>query len=223
MFDALDAHPGGAPVSRAASDWDDVYVSDVFMHWLDQTGPELDGAVDPFLSVLKSWIEEFNLRAPWLGDAAIRTIRALESDLDWERRPSWVIRSIGIPQGLTPGELEFPFTHQFGFGPVMRTYDEMKDEARREFDKEFNAWFQNLDEKLQERDYEKNPEWDNPERDIRWLVRFQCVGEEYAEIAEGQEEATADVVRKAVEKTAELLGIKRRKARLGRPPKTKRA
>jgi hypothetical protein len=50
MFDVLDAHAEGAPVSRKAPNWDDVYESDHFLHWLDQSGPEFEDAVDPFLS-----------------------------------------------------------------------------------------------------------------------------------------------------------------------------
>jgi hypothetical protein len=221
MFEILESHEGGTPVSRTALDWNDVYESDAFMHWLDQPGPEFEDAVDPFLSAVKSWMDRFNLRVLWLGDAGIRTIRALESDLDWERRPSWVIRSCEIPHGLTAAELEFQFTHQFGFGPVMRSRKTMRDEVRREFDKAFNTWFQNLDKRLEQRGYEKNPGWDDPERDIRWFVRFQCKGQEYADIAEGQEEVTASAVSKAVKKAADLLGIKRRKARRGRPSKKK--
>jgi hypothetical protein len=210
MFDVLEAHAEGAPVSKKAPNWDDVYRSDAFVHWLDQSGPEIEDAVDPFLSALKSWIEEYNLRAPWLGDAAIRTIRALESDLDWKRRPSWVIRSPDIPHGLTISELKFQFSHQFGFGPVLRTRDDMEKEAWREFTKAFNAWFQNLDETLKQRGYEKNRRRDKPERDTRWLVRFQCKREGFAKIAQGQKEVTADVVRHAVDKAAKRLGIERR-------------
>jgi len=83
MFDVLEAHPGGAPFPRKAPNWDDVYASDAFMHWLDQSEPEFEDTVAPFLSALKSWIERFNLRAPslWTAEVAIRTIRALESDL----------------------------------------------------------------------------------------------------------------------------------------------
>jgi hypothetical protein len=221
MFDVLDTHAGGAPFPRKAPDWDDVYGSDAFLHWLYQSGPEFEDAVAPFLSALKSWLEKFNLRAPWLDDAAIRTIRAWESDLDWEGLPPWVIRSPGIPHGTTWGELEFKFSHQFWFGPSVKTRKDMRDDARREFDKAFNTWFQNLDKTLKQRGYKKNPKWSDPERDIRWLVRFQCVDEEYADIAEGQEEVTASAVSKAVNKTAAYLGIKRRKARPGRRPKKK--
>jgi hypothetical protein len=222
MFDVLEAHGGGAPVPRTAANWDDVYECDHFLHWLDQPESKFEDAVDPFLSVLKSWIDRFNLRVPWLGDAAIRTIRAWESDFDWERRPSWVIRGIGIPHGLTISELEFQFTHQFGFGPVMQTHDDMKKEVWREFDKRFNTWIENLNQTLAQRGYQKNARWNNADRDIRYLVRFQCVGESYSEIAKS-EKKSKDTVRKAVKKTAEFLGITRRPTPSGRQPKKKPA
>jgi hypothetical protein len=222
MFDVLEASPGGAPVSRKVPNWADVYESDHFLHWLDPPEPEFEEAVDPFLSALKSWIEEYHLTAPWLGDAAIRTIRALESDLDWNRKPAWVIRNCEIPHGLTWGELEFQFSHQFWLGPSARTVDNMKNEIWKEFDKTFNTWIKNLDETLAQRGYQKNPRWNNADRDIRYLVRFQCVGESYSEIAKSEKKSN-DTVRKAVKKTADFLGIKRRPTPSGRQPKKKPA
>jgi hypothetical protein len=87
----------------------------------------------------------------------------------------------------------------------------------------FGAWFRDLDKTLKKRGYKKNLRWDHPERDIRWLVRFQCKREEYADIAQGQKEVTPSAVSKAVKKAAKYLGIKPREARRGRRPKKKRA
>jgi len=222
MFDAPDVHPDGAPIQRKAPNRPDVYENEAFMDWMTRTGPEFEDAADPFSLALKSWRDKFNLRAPWLLEAGIRTIWALEAGLDWEGRLPWEIRSWEILRELTTDDdLQFQFSHKFKFGSSFFTHEAMKEEIGREFNKAVNAWFQNLGEMMKQHGYEKNLRWDDPDRDIRWLVRFQCGDEEYAVIAEGQKEVTADVVRKAVEQAAEFLDIKRRKALRGRRSKKK--
>ena len=148
---------------------------------------------------------------------------ALEAGVDWEGRLPWEIRSWEMLRELTTDDdLEFQFSHKFKFGSSYFTHEAMKKEIRREFKEAVNAWFQNLGEIMKQHGYEENPRWDDPGRDIRWLVRFQCNLEEYAVIAEGQEEVKADTVRKAVKKAAEFLDIKRRKALRGAPRNRKR-
>jgi hypothetical protein len=222
MFDIGEARAGGAPIARKALNRPDLYENKGFMDWLARTGPDFENAVDPFSLALKSWIERFNLRSEWLADAGIRTIWALEAGLDWEDRLPWEVRSWKMLLELTTAdELEFQFSHQFKFGPSVFTYEAMKEKIRKEFKTAVNDWFQNLDGIMKQHGYEENPTWDDPERDIRWLVRFQCNCEEYADIAQEQKGVTADVVRHAVKKAAEILDIKRRKARRGRPSKKK--
>ena len=86
---------------RTDSNWDQIYSGTQFGSWLDHPGPEFEDAVDPFLSTLKTWVKTFNLRAQWMVDAGIRTVRAWESDLNWEGLPPWVIRSAEIYGGLS--------------------------------------------------------------------------------------------------------------------------
>jgi hypothetical protein len=170
---------------------------------------------------IHSWAREHRIKADWVINTAIENIANWYESSAKEERQSWFPPSIGMLGILTKEELELQFSHQFLSGPSGRTREDMRHEAWRQFDKVFAAWFRNLDKSLKSRGYEKNLRWDHPERDVRWFVQFQCKREEYADIAEGQEEVTASAVSKAVKKAAEYLDIKPRKARCGRRSKKK--
>lgn len=171
-------------------------------------------------AAIREWARKHGIEAGWIRDTAIENIANWYESPAQEDRQGWFPPSVGMLQILATKELKFQFSHQFWSGPSARTCKDMRTEGWGEFNKTFDEWYRKLNENLKQRGYKKNPGWDHPERDIRWLVRFQCGDEEYAVIAEGQE-VTASAVRKAVIKTAEFLDIKRRKALRGRRSKKK--
>jgi hypothetical protein len=172
---------------------------------------------------IREWARKNRIEADWIIDTAIENICQWSWGPAEEDQQGWFPPSVGMLGILTADDLEFRFGHQFWRGSPTRTRKDMRNEVWREFNKTFDEWYRKLSEKLEQRGYKKNLRWDHPERDIHWLVRFQYKREEYAAIAEGQKEVTADAVRHAVNKTAKFLDIDPRKARLGRRPKKKLA
>jgi hypothetical protein len=101
MFENLEARQGGAPIPRKEKSWRDASTSDDFHIWFVQAGPEFEDAKQPLRSALEEWVDEFNLRAIWVGDTVLRTIRAWESGLDYMGRYRYVLRAPTIPMGLS--------------------------------------------------------------------------------------------------------------------------
>ena len=93
MFQTLGEREQPLPVAPADADWDTLYCSNHFIDWLDHPGHDLDPVIEPFLLAVKKWVERYHLKEQWLVDAIIRTVRALESGLDWSKQPNWILRA----------------------------------------------------------------------------------------------------------------------------------
>ena len=169
---------------------------------------------DELLAALDGWQEKWQLRAPWIEAAVLQALT------------HWSRRSDTVAEGAWPGEFkQLGWLPQSGEPPSLRGYnpfDETRSSYREEVRATLDAYLENVERDARERLGAEN--WKEKrsrgsrgtDQHLRWLVRFQVLGEKQQSIADNPtgdgtgRRREMNTLQDALRSTAELVGLKRR-------------
>ena len=98
----------------------------------------------------------------------------------------------------------FPFRE---WDPTQERWSDWRKAAEARFREALNAYKDRVQEEARRRNLESTPTKREAERDFRFLIRFQVLGETHEKIAEESGFDDVKVVQKCIRRTAELAGL----------------
>lgn len=203
----------------------DLYHGEGFADWLERHRSSLTAA-RRFAGALDAWINANHLQAPWLRDAAIRTIQAWELNPSLANESRWFMRLSSHRTALLGGEeADLRIWIPSAWEPTVQPRSFARKEILSQLRKALDQWLDERERLVQGRGYVLAPDVRQPEKHTRWLVRYQVVGESYTSIARDEGLAAPEAqgrqtVADAVRAAAERLGLQLRPPdQGGRPAK----
>lgn len=193
--------------------------ADAFTAWYGEACSRGDPSVAEFHTAMESWLDRYHIRAGWVLQTAIRTMRVWEHyPKDPEDTTWYEAHVLESEENLrTPTKnLEVPLP------PVNRLLSETKAEIREHyleaFEKVLRDHLDRIEEEALERSLPIMREKFEFEKHIEWLVRFQVLEESWNSIANssGCDKST---VQEAVRPLLDFLGLEERPPTRGGRPK----
>ena len=199
------------------SDWTEPIIRgflDRYWDWIEGRNP----VVAQLNRRLDEWADQFNIRCPWIIEAALSTIDTWERVPEAEKKRAWFWHPAGIWTPLDEGEQEFEFVDRWD--PLEESPAEAKARIRGRMDRSFDRWIRDAEARANERGYEVTPSLKKKEEHLRWLIRYQVVREPVEAIfADGCEVESSQAIYLAAKRMADRIGLTLETRPPGRPRK----
>ena len=200
-------------VHSETRDWTEP-ISRGFLDWYHDGVENGNTTVEQLNKRLDKWAEQFNIRCPWIIEAALSTINTWERVPEAEKKRGWFWHPASIWTPLDEGEQEFLFTGRWN--PLHERADDARRRIKGALDRQFGDWFNETLSTATERGYQSPPAAPREEDHVRWLVRYQVVGESPEKIfLDAQGIDSFQAIQSAVNKMADRIGLKRRTGKRG--------
>lgn len=226
-FDDLSYYPALADLQSA------------LLAWAERFHLKAEWVLDGALGQLDHWDRHFHLRCPlcrWPIDKNLQTTSQATLQADAENKGSretppaqgadiigpqyftWdAIPSFGWYSPLADEEYRLLFEHP-GWDPAMGTREAARTYILADFGRALSAYLDRMEKSItaDREAWARTRSQGALSRHLEWLVRYQCLGQEVRDLAE-TEHASRDTIRKPIKELADVLGLKLRRGRPGRP------
>ena len=151
------------------------------LHWYSDARESDHAGCKALHSAISDWAWDFNLFEPWIGDVALRTMLGWQYGFDQEGR--WLTYWPNFPSALSEQEQHFRLDLPEAWDPTVISEKEARNQIRGVFAHRLQRFLDRGIELALKRGYERaTADPREPERHLRWLVRFQVVGETFTAI-----------------------------------------
>lgn len=187
-------------------------------------------------TAVEAWAASYHLKEPWICEAALTQLRSWQVDpesayprspwpKDADLRPQpdhlpWSYLGYGYSSSLLlDGEVRLSFECK-GWDPHFSTRTEAAARIRATFEQELKRHLDSVEATVRGHpDFERAHKWRELPKYLEWLVRYQCCGESYSDIARTDiAYGSYQTVAQPVAELARLLGLQLRPPTRGRPP-----
>jgi len=189
----------------------------------------------PLREALEAWSTNHHVHEPWVHDTALAQLdlwREYPTQAAGPDRLRWLsLAGAGPGSALQQHEHRFVFEHA-GWDPTRSTRAEGKAAIAQAFKQQLSEYLDRIGVLVTAADgFERSTEYRSLQQHMKWLVLYQMKAQEYSDIARHERRSrreaglpvddvitVADAVRKAITRSACLVGIERRDSRgPGRP------
>jgi len=210
MFLLLESSGTDIPAVGLGGSWDDVHSHELVTWLFGPARQDHSFEVWPFEKRLTAWQKKFRLSEDWVKDSIVRTLHAWLLGLDAPGTGRWVVqRPHDLSAPVSGSENAFTFTQTEVWQPTLETREEARERVINAFEHTLSQWFDHKEALLSQRGLKKVSVWPKRDQHLRWLVRYQCKGERWAEIARHPDRVTS-AASSAQVATNEVAGAKRK-------------
>lgn len=169
--------------------------------------------------LVHGWAERWRLAAEWVVELAKETTLVWTREPQAFREPRWAFPPVILHGILGDDAEQFTFTHR-GWEPVLFSRTEIEDVVRDRFESSLRAYLDRIEAVAEHRGLRRIQDSREGAAHLRWLARYQVGLESMPKIAArvGRERSTIGA---GIRGAAELIDLKVRAPRSGRPPKPK--